>query len=119
MSENEILGELMDVFPNIGARVPYVEIKFKIAGKFGIDKVDPFLEKLENMGILSKYDFNNMLFYKSLKDIPISLGNAAVASGGSPDQLKELTNIIIEIGKKLNDDSINSLINEYVAKHNS
>lgn len=97
---NEILAELQDVFPTENFTVPYIEMKFRLAGKYGEDKLEEVLLALIEKGVLVKFEFNNSIQYKSKKEIPITLGKRkSAAAGKTPDQLTELSKIVIELAK--------------------
>lgn len=116
--EKELLTELMDVFPNVGFVVPYVELKFRLAGKYGPELLDATLEKLVGKEILNKFEFNNSVNYKSKEEIPVSLGGSKSAAGGdSSQQLKDLSEIVMAIGKALGNDSVNALISKYASNY--
>ncbi|MHA2251735.1 MAG: hypothetical protein ACXAD7_15330 [Candidatus Kariarchaeaceae archaeon] len=115
----EILKELLDVFPTVNYTVPYIEMKFRMAGKHGEEKLLEVLASLVEKGVLSKFDFNNQVHYKSKEDIPLSLdGSAAAASSTAPssgqsDQLTDLSKIVVELSKTVDNDKIHDLVQRY------
>lgn len=117
MNESDLLKDLLEVFPSINSVVPYVELKFRFGSKYG-EVLDDILKKLESKGILTRYEFSGSVNYKSKAEIPVSLaGGGSTNSSGNSDQLKDLSKLVLEIGKKLNDNSISSMLDEFKAKY--
>lgn len=117
---NALLLEICDLFPSIGMVVPYIEIKFRLAGKHGQDAVETALEELIQMEKMSKFEFNNQLHYKSKDDIPLSFGSVkstASTSGGSSNQLDDLTEIVFAISETLDNSDVSDLIAKYKSKY--
>ena len=119
--EDTLLIEISDLFPTIGMVVPYIEIKFRLAGKHGQDLVDAILRKLVESEIMSRFEFNNQIHYKSREDIPISFG---VKSNPNPpnnqtksSQLEDLSKIVLAISETLNIPEINEMVNNYKSKY--
>ena len=118
--EKALLLEIGDLFPSIGMVVPYIEIKFRLAAKYGQDVVDTTLEELVQMEKMSKFEFNNQLHYKSKDDIPMAFGSTQSASSGndgSSTQLDDLSEIVLAIGEALNNASVSDLISKYKSKY--
>ncbi|MHA2172857.1 MAG: hypothetical protein ACXADH_11480 [Candidatus Kariarchaeaceae archaeon] len=121
---NELLIELIDLFPSVGMVVPEVELKFRLAAKHGQDTLDDVLDKLVNKQILSRFDFNNMIHYKSKEDIPITLGGKPAAGGAATAaangvQLIELSKIVMELAKSANNAEVSDLAKAYQEKYMS
>lgn len=118
--QNALLLEIGDLFPSIGMVVPYIEIKFRLAGKHGQEAVETTLEELIQIGKMSKFEFNNQLHYKSKDDIPIAFGSTKSTSSapvGSSSQLDDLSEIIFAIGAALDNSDVSNLINKYKSKY--
>ena len=116
---NELLIELIDLFPSIGMVVPEVELKFRLAAKHGQDTLDDVLGKLVDKQVLSKFDFNNMVHYKSKEDIPITLGGkpAAGRAAANGAQIAELSKIVIELAKSNDNTELTDLVKAYQEKY--
>lgn len=114
MSEKELLADLISVFPMEGANVPYVELKFRFAGKYSPEVLDSTLKNLVDQGVLTTFEFGG-LNYKALKDIPVGGAKAAPASNGG--QLDDLGKIIVEMAKHINDASLKALVEQYQSKY--
>ncbi|MCE7735442.1 MAG: hypothetical protein GPJ54_11230 [Candidatus Heimdallarchaeota archaeon] len=118
--QNPLLLEIGDLFPSIGMVVPYIEIKFRLAGKHGQEALDTALEELIQMEKMSKFEFNNQLHYKSKDDIPIAFGsakNTASSPSNSSNQLEDLAEIVLAIGEALDNPIVSDLISKYKSKY--
>ncbi|MHA2028506.1 MAG: hypothetical protein ACW99A_07720 [Candidatus Kariarchaeaceae archaeon] len=117
--QNALLLEIGDLFPSIGMVVPYIEIKFRLSGKYGQEAVDTALEELIQMEKMSKFEFNNQLHFKSKDDIPIEIGKAKTSGSpaGSSNQIDDLAEIVFEIANSLDNPEINELVKKYQSKN--
>jgi hypothetical protein len=118
--QNALLLEIGDLFPSIGMVVPYIEIKFRLAGKHGQETLDATLEELVQMDVMSKFEFNGQLHYKSKDDIPITVGNkkgSADAPSESSDQVNDLAEIVFAIANSLDNPEINDMVQKYKSKN--
>ena len=122
--EENVLKELIGIFPNEGHVVPYIELKFRLASQCSPKELEKFLDKLIENDILTRYEFNNTVHYKSKTDIPLSLGGKPASpeettmSSTTPtfngaDQLAALSKIVIELVKNVDNVNLNSLIENY------
>lgn len=129
MSEKEILTAFMEVFPNEGHVVPMVEIKFRLAARFGAEKVDDILDELVTSEVLSRFEFNNTVHYKAKKDIPLSLKGGSSGNNGetvpapevsveSSGQLADLSKLVVAIAKATGNPTVRQLLEEYQEKYN-
>lgn len=131
MSEQELLQEFIELFPVEGHVVGYVELKYRLAGKYGADTLDEMLEKLIDKGYLSKFEFNNTVNYKAQKEMPVSLdGGGGVRSsapatptpsgvsqtGGNGNQIKALGDLVVAIAETIDDENVKSQLEAYKKK---
>lgn len=119
--ENALLIEISDLFPTIGMVVPYIEIKFRLSGKFGQDFVDSTLHKLVESETVSRFEFNNQIHYKSKDDIPMSFGGKPKSIPSSetdnPSQIEDLSKIIFAISETLNNSEVTKMVDNYKSKY--
>jgi hypothetical protein len=112
MSERELLTAFMELFPVDGQVVPLVEIKFRLAAKFGSEKVEEMLDRLVEDEVLSRFEFNNTVHYKSKKDIPLALG-AGAAPTADASQISALSDLVVALAQSSSDDKVKELLAKY------
>lgn len=112
MSAAEMLKDMMGIFPVEGQVVPYVELKFRLGAKYGQDVLDDVLTDLVNKEILSRFEFNNTVHYKSKKDIPLSLAGSAQDTT-DPSQLSALSELVLALAESSSDDRVSQLLDQY------
>ncbi|MCH8905624.1 MAG: hypothetical protein IH840_00930 [Candidatus Heimdallarchaeota archaeon] len=120
-NEKEILLELGNIFTGPGIVTPFVELKFRLSGKFGPDNVEEVLQTLVDKEILNRFEFNNTVNYKSKEEIPMQLdrGAAPAARGGavgSSEQVKALSVLILAMADEMGNDKVSALADIYKAK---
>lgn len=115
MSEKELLGDFMELFPVEGQVVPYIELKFRLASKYSQEDLDEMLEKLTEKGVLNRFEFNNTVHYKSKKDIPIALSasSSSTTSADGADQLARLSELVLSIADSLENEEIKKMASDY------
>jgi hypothetical protein len=114
MSERELLTAFMELFPVDGQVVPLVEIKFRLAAKFGSESVEEMLDKLVEDEVLSRFEFNNTVHYKSKKDIPLTLGGGSSASPAADSgQISALSDLVVALAQSSSDSKVKELLAKY------
>ncbi len=111
---NELLLALNEVFPSEGVTVPYIELKFRYGGKFGVDKLDELLEELVNQDVMTSYEFGGSKNYKTLKDLPLKMGGAKSANG---DMNTDLSKLLKALAVKTGDSSIIDMAENFSKKY--
>ena len=117
MDEQAILKDLIELFPVENQVVPYVELKFRLGPKYGED-LETMLKKLVDIEILSRFEFNNTVHYKSKKDIPLKLNTGdSSAAQVDDDQIKELSKLVFALATTSGNKELEDLANEYKKKY--
>lgn len=113
---DELLRALNEVFPSEGITVPYIELKFRYAGKYGGEKLDELLESLVGQGIMTSYEFGGTKNYKTLKDLPMKFGVGSVPAGNG-DMNSDLVKLLKALAEKTGDSEIINMANDFEAKY--
>ncbi len=120
----ELLLDIGEVFPSVGMVVPELELNFRLAAKYTPAKVKDVLESLVEKGVLTRFEFNNTIHYKAKEDIPINVGESKTEAINqeklSPqiDHLRDLSEIVLEIAKTIENPHINELVKKYQDTYN-
>ena len=125
VDEKALLLELGDVFPTVGAVVPFVELKFRLAGKYTTEGLEGMLTQLVEKDILGRFEFNNSVNYKCKGEIPLSVTAKAAptpasgSSNGSVDdqRIRDLETIVFALGGVVKDLPTQDLISKYQATY--
>ncbi|MCY3413852.1 MAG: hypothetical protein INQ03_19565 [Candidatus Heimdallarchaeota archaeon] len=119
MSE-ELLKAMIEVFPNENMTVPYIELKFRYGGRFGMDVLEETLQKLIDMGYMTSYEFAGNVNYKNLKDLPISFSGGStttVTPAGDGSMASDIAGILNAMADKIGDSNITKMVSDFKNKY--
>lgn len=132
MTEQELLKHLMEFFPTEGSVMGVQELKYNIIMKYAdlskeeqkekLNEFDELLEKLNEEGILNKFEFNNTVNYKAKQEIPINLGGSSsskdVPSPSTNDaQLSALSDLVVALAEESDNSQVKTLLDKYKAEY--
>lgn len=125
MTNKELLSKLSEIFPVQAAVVPYIELRFRYGPQFGVEELESTLEALVDGGVLLRYEFNTSVHYKLLTEFisldnnttkPISKVDSTV-KGKENEQLDDLTKLVIQISKHIDNKTLEVLIDDFRRKY--
>ena len=128
MSNKELISKLNEVFPVQSAVVPFMELRFRYGPQFGEEELENTLKALVDGGVLLRYEFNSTVHYKLLAEFlsldtitpaPTAKENTSkieVSSDGN-GQLDDLSKLVIEISKHIDNKTLEVLIDDFRAKY--
>lgn len=125
MTNKELLSKLSEIFPVQAAVVPYIELRFRYGPQFGVEELESTLEALVDGGVLLRYEFNTSVHYKLLTEF-ISLDNNttkliskvdSTVKGKENEQLDDLTKLVIQISKHIDNKTLEVLIDDFRQKY--
>ncbi len=129
MSNKELLSKLNEVFPVQAAVVPYIELRFRYGPQFGEEELENTLKALVDGGVLLRYEFNSAVHYKLLAEFlsldaitPAPTANVETTgdvkvSAKRNGQLDELSKLVIQISKHIDNKTLEVLIDDYRQKY--
>ena len=127
MSNKELLSKLNEVFPVQAAVVPYIELRFRYGPQFGVEELESTLEALVDEGVLLRYEFNTSVHYKLLTEfIPLDNDTAkpivktestVKLQNVDNGQLDDLTKLVIQISKHIENKTLEVLIDDFREKY--
>lgn len=129
MSEQELLKHLMEFFPTEGSVMGIQELKYNVIMKYAdlskddqkqkLEEFETLLEKLDDEGVLNKFEFNNTVNYKAKQEIPISLGGGGSSGGAVPTpstdtpKIKVLSDLVVALAETSDDPKVKTLLNQF------
>lgn len=114
---DELLRALNEAFPSEGVTIPFIELKFRYAGQYGMDTLESLLKDLVDKEIMLSYEFNGSLNYKSLKDLPLKLGASTPINEASSDMNKDLISLLSALAAKTGDPSIIKMAEDFLTNY--
>ena len=114
---DELLRALIEAFPSEGVTIPLIELKFRYAGKYGLEELESLLKELVEKKIMTSYEFNGSLNYKTLKDLPIKLGSTSSGNNESSDMHRDLIALLSALAIKTGDSTIIKMAEDFQKKY--
>lgn len=114
LMSDELLRALNEAFPSEGVTIPFIELKFRYAGQYGMDKLESMLKELVDKEIMTSYEFNGSLNYKTLKDLPLNMDASTPVVNTNSDMNKDLISLLSALAAKTDDPSIIKMADDFL-----